>query len=239
MHLLAGNPFFTILKLKKKYFKMKTTIKFKIDGKLVTAEQGKTIVEAAKENGIYIPTLCNFEGIPPKGCCRMCTIKINNRYMTACTTPAADGMEIQSNTDEINDIRKGIIEILFVTGNHFCPSCEKSGNCVTACPYNARYRNPAKRIADKCDFCEDRLKRGKEPACVVTCPTKTRVFGDMNDPESPVAQMVKKEKTPLKPNAEQDPAATPADSYQSGVPGHGPAAGIFAICRHRDDCRKS
>ncbi len=72
--------------------------------------------------------------------------------------------------------------------------CIGCGNCVTACPYNARYRNPAKRIADKCDFCEDRLKRGKEPACVVTCPTKTRVFGDINDPASKVSQMVKKEK---------------------------------------------
>ncbi len=72
--------------------------------------------------------------------------------------------------------------------------CIGCGNCVTACPYNARYRNPAKRIADKCDFCEDRLKRGKEPACVVTCPTKTRVFGDINDPASKVSQMVKKER---------------------------------------------
>ena len=72
--------------------------------------------------------------------------------------------------------------------------CIGCGNCVTACPYNARYRNPAKRIADKCDFCENRLKRGKEPACVVTCPTKTRVFGDINDPASKVSQMVKKER---------------------------------------------
>jgi len=72
--------------------------------------------------------------------------------------------------------------------------CIGCGNCVTACPYKARYRNPKKRIADKCDFCEDRLKRGKEPACVVTCPTKSRIFGDMNDPASPVAQMKKKVK---------------------------------------------
>ena len=72
--------------------------------------------------------------------------------------------------------------------------CIGCGNCVTACPYKARYRNPAKKIADKCDFCEDRLKRGKEPACVVTCPTKTRVFGDLNNPDSLVAQMLKKEK---------------------------------------------
>jgi len=108
---------------------MTTTIKLKIDGQLITAEKGQTIVEAAKANDVYIPTLCNFEGLPPKGCCRMCTVKINNRFMTSCTTPAADGMEIESNTPEINDIRKGIIELLFVTGNHFCPACEKSGNC--------------------------------------------------------------------------------------------------------------
>lgn len=108
---------------------MNTTIKFKIDGKIISADKGQTIVEAAKANGVYIPTLCNFDGLPPKGCCRMCTIKINNRYMTACTTPASDGMEVECNTDEINDIRKGIIELLFVTGNHFCPACEKSGNC--------------------------------------------------------------------------------------------------------------
>ena len=49
--------------------------------------------------------------------------------MTACTTPAAAGMEVLSNTTEISDLRKSIIELLFVSGNHFCPSCEKSGNC--------------------------------------------------------------------------------------------------------------
>jgi len=108
---------------------MNQQIKFKLDGKIATAEKGQTIVEAAKQNGVYIPTLCNFEGAKPKGCCRMCTIKINNRYMTACTTPVADGMEVQNNTPEILDIRKSIIELLFVTGNHFCPACEKSGNC--------------------------------------------------------------------------------------------------------------
>ncbi len=72
-----------------------------------------------------------------------------------------------------------------------CISC---GNCVTACPYGARYRNSARQIADKCDFCEDRLKRGEEPACVITCPTKTRVFGDLNDPASKVSRLLKDEK---------------------------------------------
>ncbi len=108
---------------------MNNTIKFKIDGKEIVTEQGKTVVEAARDNGVYIPTLCNFPGVPPKGSCRMCTVKVNNRFMTSCTTPAAAGMEVENNIDEIIDFRKSIIELLFVSGNHFCPSCEKSGNC--------------------------------------------------------------------------------------------------------------
>jgi [NiFe] hydrogenase diaphorase moiety small subunit len=108
---------------------MSDKIKIRIDGKEIITEKGKTIVEAARENGIFIPTLCHFEGAEKKASCRICTIKINNRLMTSCTTPVADGMEIENNTDEINEIRKSIIELLFVSGNHFCPSCEKSGNC--------------------------------------------------------------------------------------------------------------
>ena len=108
---------------------MNNKIKFKIDGKEIITESGKTVVEAARDNGVYIPTLCNFPGVPPKGSCRMCTIKINNRFMTSCTTPAAAGMEIENDTPEINELRKSIVELLFVSGNHFCPSCEKSGNC--------------------------------------------------------------------------------------------------------------
>jgi Fe-S-cluster-containing dehydrogenase component len=69
--------------------------------------------------------------------------------------------------------------------------CIGCGNCVTACPYGARYRNPVTRIADKCDFCSQRLARGQEPACVETCPTRARVFGDLNDSESEVSKLVK------------------------------------------------
>jgi tetrathionate reductase subunit B len=72
--------------------------------------------------------------------------------------------------------------------------CIGCGNCITACPYGARYRNSTRHIADKCDFCEHRLKHGEEPACVVTCPTKTRTFGDLNDPQSPVSRMLKEKK---------------------------------------------
>jgi [NiFe] hydrogenase diaphorase moiety small subunit len=108
---------------------MSNLIKFKIDGNECMAEAGTYIVEAAHQNGIYIPTLCNMPGVKPKGSCRICTVKINGRLMTSCTTPVTDGMEIESNSNDINELRKSIIELLFVSGNHFCPACEKSGNC--------------------------------------------------------------------------------------------------------------
>jgi Fe-S-cluster-containing dehydrogenase component len=69
--------------------------------------------------------------------------------------------------------------------------CINCGNCVPACPYGARFRHPIKHIADKCDFCRHRIKQGLEPACVVVCPTRTRVFGDLNDPGSEVSRLVR------------------------------------------------
>lgn len=108
---------------------MSTIVRFNIDGDECMAESGQYLVSAAAANNKYIPTLCNYKGVKPKGSCRICTVKINGRFMTACTTPLADGMVVENNTPELNEIRKAIIELLFVEGNHFCPSCEKSGNC--------------------------------------------------------------------------------------------------------------
>ena len=108
---------------------MSQQVKITIDGKECKAEKGQYILEAAKKNGVFIPSLCNYEGVKPRGSCRICTVKVNGRMMTACTTPVSDNMEIESNIPELEDLRKAIIELLFIEGNHFCPSCEKSGNC--------------------------------------------------------------------------------------------------------------
>lgn len=108
---------------------MSQVVKFTIDGVECMAATGKYIVDAAKENGIFIPTLCNYQGVKPKGSCRICSVKVNGRLMTACTTPVTENMEIENITDELQDLRKAIIELLFIEGNHFCPACEKSGNC--------------------------------------------------------------------------------------------------------------
>lgn len=108
---------------------MATFVKFTIDGKICLAEEGSYLVEAAKENGIYIPTLCNYPGIPPKGSCRICTVLINGKPTTSCTTKVFENMEVKAYTPELEEFRKSVIEMLFAEGNHFCPSCEKSGNC--------------------------------------------------------------------------------------------------------------
>ena len=92
-------------------------------------QKGQTIVDAAKDNHIYIPTLCNIPGIKPRGACRICSVRVNGRLMTACTSPIAEGMEIENRSADIENLRKAIIELLFTEGNHFCPSCERSGDC--------------------------------------------------------------------------------------------------------------
>ena len=104
-------------------------IQFEIDGKACFAETGQSLIDAAKDNGVYIPSLCHVEGVKASGSCRICNVKVNGRNMTACTTPVAEGMIVENDIPELNELRKTIVEVLFVSGNHFCPACEKSGNC--------------------------------------------------------------------------------------------------------------
>ena len=108
---------------------MNQLIKFKIDGIECMGQKGQNIVDAAKDNHIYIPTLCNIPGVKPRGACRICSVRVNGRLMTACTSPIAEGMDIESKSADIENLRKAIIELLFTEGNHFCPSCERSGDC--------------------------------------------------------------------------------------------------------------
>jgi [NiFe] hydrogenase diaphorase moiety small subunit len=122
---------------------MNKIVKFTIDGQECMAEAGKFILYAARDNGIYIPTLCNLDGVKPAGSCRICSVKVNRRWMSACTTPVNEGMEIENDTAEIQELRKSIVEVLFVEGNHLCPSCEKSGNCeLQALGYRFRMAAP-------------------------------------------------------------------------------------------------
>ncbi len=105
------------------------TIEFTIDGKPVSGEAGQTILDAAEQAGIYIPRLCHLQGLLPFGSCRVCTVLVNGRPQAACTQPVAAGAVVENDTEKLRTLRRNIIEMLFVEGNHFCMFCEKSGNC--------------------------------------------------------------------------------------------------------------
>ena len=100
-----------------------------IDGQSIAFESGQTIMEAAQASGVYIPHLCHHPEFHPHGSCKLCTVRVNGRSCSACTMPAMEGQEVLNSTEELNAVRLRITQMLFVEGNHFCPACEKSGDC--------------------------------------------------------------------------------------------------------------
>jgi [NiFe] hydrogenase diaphorase moiety small subunit len=108
---------------------MSATIDFVIDGKEIQGQAGETILEAAQKAGVYVPRLCWMKGLTPFGGCRVCTVLVNGRPQAACTQPISPGMVVENNTEQVLALRRNIIEMLFVEGNHYCMFCEKSGNC--------------------------------------------------------------------------------------------------------------
>ncbi len=106
-------------------------INLTINGKQCTGTRGQTILDVCKANDIHVPTLCHCEGLKPVGGCRLCIVEIEGqrRLNTACTTPATDGMVIQTETPRLHDLRKRTLELLFAERNHICPFCPASGSC--------------------------------------------------------------------------------------------------------------
>jgi len=123
---------------------MSEKVTFTIDGVEVQGEAGQTIMAAADAAGIYIPRLCSMEGLVPHGSCRVCTVMVNGRPQSACTQPIAPSMVVENDTEELLGIRRDIIDMLFVEGNHFCMFCEKSGSCeLQALAYRFGITHPA------------------------------------------------------------------------------------------------
>ena len=106
-------------------------VTFTVDGKNVTAPAGTLLIEACKTAGIDIPAFCYYPGLSLQAACRMCVVRIERmpKLQTACTTPIAAGMVVQTETPEIAQARKSTLQLLL--GNHplDCPVCDAGGEC--------------------------------------------------------------------------------------------------------------
>lgn len=116
---------------------------FTIDGRIIPFAEGQTILQAATAAGVFIPHLCYHPEFKPHGSCKLCTVKVSGRHAASCTMRAMAGMVVESDTEEINGERLALTQMLFVEGNHFCPSCEVSGNCqLQATAYHLGMMSP-------------------------------------------------------------------------------------------------
>jgi len=102
-----------------------------IDGVEVGAREDQTVLEVARENKIFIPTLCNLPGLKTVGACRLCLVEVKgiNRLLPACATAVAEGMEVTVHSEQIDRYRRGILELLFAERNHVCSVCVANGHC--------------------------------------------------------------------------------------------------------------
>jgi bidirectional [NiFe] hydrogenase diaphorase subunit len=109
----------------------KKTISVRIDGELVTALEGQTILETARAHGKKIPTLCWLEGLTAVGACRVCMVELagTDKLLPACTTPVQEGMAIKTTSAKLALYRKMAVELLLVERNHVCSACVSNGDC--------------------------------------------------------------------------------------------------------------
>jgi bidirectional [NiFe] hydrogenase diaphorase subunit len=102
-----------------------------IDGKQITAEEGETVLHAATEAGIKIPTLCHLEGVYDVGACRLCLVEVKGtpKLLPACTLKVTEGMEVATDTERLRKYRRMTLELLFAERNHVCAVCVANGHC--------------------------------------------------------------------------------------------------------------
>jgi predicted molibdopterin-dependent oxidoreductase YjgC len=107
------------------------TVSLKIDGYDIVAEEGTTILQAAKSIGIDIPHLCFMDGLPPTGACRLCVVEVEGakNLVASCAFPVANNLVVKTNTERVLNARKTIIELLLSDHPFDCMTCEKNGAC--------------------------------------------------------------------------------------------------------------
>src|SRR5438093_491516 len=102
-----------------------------IDERLLSARQGQTLLECARENGIDVPTLCHLDGTSDVAACRLCLVEIagSPRLLPACVTGVAEGMVVRTTSPKLVEYRRMILELFFSERNHICSVCVANGAC--------------------------------------------------------------------------------------------------------------
>ncbi len=110
---------------------MAEKVKVRIDGEVIAATAGQTILEVARANNKYIPALCYMEGLSATGACRLCVVQVEgvNKLIPACTTPVQEGQAVVTTSPQIESYRQIALELLFAERNHVCAVCVSSGHC--------------------------------------------------------------------------------------------------------------
>jgi len=122
-----------------------------INGKEFKAEAGQTVLQAAKENRVYIPSLCYHPKTGPAGKCRVCVVEVKGvpGLQTACTLEVKDGLNIVTASDKVLEAQKLVVNLLLSTGKHDCLSCEQNGMCeLQDVAYYLGIETPAFRLAE-------------------------------------------------------------------------------------------
>ena len=125
----------------------------KIDGRDLSGRQEESILDVARQNGIFIPRLCEMDGLSDVGACRMCLVEIKgqNKLLPACVTSVEEGMEVTTDSERLQNYRRMILELLLTERNHVCSVCVSNGHCelqalatsIGVTSVRFRYRYPA------------------------------------------------------------------------------------------------
>ena len=103
----------------------------RINNRDLSVPAGTTLLQATREAGIRIPTLCQLDGLSAVGACRLCLVELEGteRLHAACVTVVDEGMKVYTSTPRLQEIRRTVIELLFTEGNHVCAVCVANGHC--------------------------------------------------------------------------------------------------------------
>jgi bidirectional [NiFe] hydrogenase diaphorase subunit len=186
---------------------MSRVVTLKIDERDVSGREDESVLHVARENGIFIPTLCHIEGLSMHGGCRLCLVHVKgiNRLLPACAVKVAEGMEVTTNSETLANYRRTIIEMLFVEGNHICAVCVSNGHCelqdmaqtLEVDHINLTYRYPRREVdasherfildQNRCILCTRCVRvcdevEGAHTWDVMARGIDSRVITDLNQP---------------------------------------------------------